>query len=140
MSGPATRVSGRAALSVVGRVFLVLGLVALAIALTFALIERGAGRTASATGTIVAFAPNAVVAFDVPDGRTVQVTTSVRSTTLRLGDRMDVAYDPARPEDGRLDGMVGRWFAAGLAGIFGVCFTLVGLGLSLAGRLSGPRA
>lgn len=121
-------------LGMVGRVFAILGGIGLAVALAFVLLELGSGRVARAKGTVTAIEGGPRVAFTTADGRGIQVVSPVRSSFIRVGDRLAVAYDPARPQDARLDGIVGRWFAAALAGMMGGVFLLVGLGLMLAGR------
>ena len=47
---------------------------------------------------------------------------------------MTVAYNPAVPTDATLDGLLGRWFFAGLAALLGAAFLLVGGLTTVIGR------
>jgi len=63
----------------------------------------------------------------------------VRSTTFARGQHLPVAYDPADPGDAAVDGFAGRWFLPSLFGIIFGVFLVIGLALSLFGRLLQPR-
>lgn len=128
------RVRGPAALSIVGRTFLILGFVGLIAAPVLGMNEWRSPRTASAAGTIVAVNPYPVVSFSTPQGNVIRFTNLVRSSLLREGDSVTVAYNPAIPTDATLDGLLGRWFLTGLAAVLGTAFLLVGGLTTLVGR------
>lgn len=128
------RVRGPRALSVLGRTFLIIGFVGLLAAPVLGMKEWRSPRTASAPGTIVSTDPYPVVSFSTPDGNVIRFTNIVRSSLLRAGDSVSVVYNPAMPTDATLDGLLGRWFFAGLAGALGTIFALAGGLLALMGR------
>lgn len=128
------RVQGPAALRVVGRTFLILGFVGLLAAPVLGMNEWRSPRTASAAGTIVSVNPYPVVSFSTPQGSVIRFTNLVRSSLLREGDSVTVAYNPAIPTDATLDGLLGRWFFAGLAALLGAAFLLVGGLTTIIGR------
>ncbi|MFT4130017.1 DUF3592 domain-containing protein, partial [Labrys sp. (in: a-proteobacteria)] len=78
--------------------------------------------------------PYPVVSFSTPQGSVIRFTNLVRSSFLREGDSVTVAYNPAIPTDATLDGLLGRWFFAGLAGLLGAAFLLVGGLMTIIGR------
>ena len=128
------RVRGPAALTIIGRIFLILGLGGLAIALYFASSEWRSNRTASAAGKIVTVGNLPAVEFTMPDGGIIRFTNTVRSSSWHAGDNVAIAYDPANPSDATVDGFAGRWFSAGLAGLLGGVFFVAGLVLTVMGR------
>ncbi len=133
------RVRGTAALSIVGRVFLVLGLAGLAVALYFAGNEWRSGHTAFASAHIVAVGNLPAMEFTMANGSVVRFTNSVRSSSWHVGDEIAAAYDPDNPSDAVVDGFAGRWFAAGLAGLLGGAFLVLGIALVVIGRRAGRQ-
>ncbi len=133
------RVRGPRALPIVGRVFLLLGLIGLAGAGILTSIEWRSRHTASASGTIADIERYPIVSFKTPDGSIVRFTNTVRSSFWRTGDSVAVAYDPGNPSDAVVDGFAGRWFFALLAGLLGGVFFAVGVLLTLMGRAAMAR-
>ncbi|OWJ67944.1 DUF3592 domain-containing protein [Inquilinus limosus] len=133
------RVTGVRALPILGLVFFCLGLAGLIAAGALAWREMDSSRTATADGVIVDFNNGPVVEFTTAQGTVAQFRSPVRSTTFVRGQHLPVAYDPADPSDAAVDGFAGRWFLPSLFGlIFGV-FLVIGLALSLLGRVLRPR-
>lgn len=133
------RVTGVRALPSIGLVFVCLGLLGLIAAGVPGWLEMNGSRQARANGVIVDFAVGPVVEYTTGQGAVVRFRSAVRSTTFALGQSVPVAYDPADPADAAIDGFIGRWFLPGLfAMIFGV-FLVIGLILSVVGRILRPR-
>jgi hypothetical protein len=128
------RVQGPAALAIIGRLFLVLGLAGLAVALYFGGNEWRSRHTANAPGKIVAVGTLPAIEFSMPDNSIIRFTNTTRSSSLHVGDNVTVAYDPANPSDAVIDSFTGRWFSTGLAALLGGGFLVVGMGLSIFGR------
>ncbi|WP_448951863.1 DUF3592 domain-containing protein [Labrys neptuniae] len=128
------RARGRAALPIVGRTFLILGFAGLLGAPVLGMNEWRSPRSASAPGTIVATDPYPVISFATPQGNVIRFTNITRSSLLRAGDSVTVAYNPAIPTDAALGGLAGRWFFTALAAGLGAIFMLVGGLLTLIGR------
>jgi hypothetical protein len=128
------RIHGPRALRIVGRVFLGLSLICVLAAAALAVVELRGGRSGSADGTIVGFNHGPTVQFTTPDGAVVRFGSTTRSSYWREGDHVPVAFRPERPDDARIDGFAGRWFPAGLFGLLGGSFLLLGAALTLAGR------
>lgn len=128
------RVRGPAALPMVGRTFLILGFVGLLAAPVLGMNEWRSPRTATAPGIVTGVDPYPVISFTTPQGNVIRFTNIVRSSLLRAGDSVTVAYNPASPTDASLDGLAGRWFFTGLAGGLGAAFMLAGGLLFLIGR------
>jgi hypothetical protein len=119
------RIHGAPALSIVGALFMIVGFLGLALAGALAFVEEQSGRDARADGVIVGFAYGPIIKFTTRRGETAQFQSQVRSSMWSLGDHVDVAYDPASPSGGQIDGFAGRWFLPSLLGIlFGVFLVL----------------
>ena len=133
------RVTGVRALPILGLVFFSLGLVGLITAGGLAWREMNSSRQAMADGVVVDFDNGPVVEFTTAQGVTAQFRSLVRSTSFTRGQHLPVAYNAADPADASIDGFAGRWFLPGLFGmIFGV-FLVIGLILSVIGRILRPR-
>lgn len=134
------RISGAPALSIVGRVFLALGVVALAAAAMFATTEFYGRRTARAEGTVASInGRHPWVRFKTPDGRSELFRGEVKSTSWRVGDRTAVAFDPQQPSGAAIDGIGGRWFFAFLFAVIGGGFAAIGVGLMIGARFGSRR-
>lgn len=128
------RVTGAAALPIVGRVFMILGIVAIIASAVLASIETYGPRTATAPGKIVAAEYYPLVEFSTVDGTVIRFTNAIRSSFWGIGDSLTVAYDPTNPNNASIDGFAGRWFLSGLAGLIGGAFLLIGIVLTVLGR------
>jgi len=128
------RVTGAAALPIVGKVFIILGVVAFIASAVLATIEAYGPRTAAASGKIVAAEYYPLVEFSTDDGTVIRFTNAVRSSFWGIGDSVAVAYDPANPNNASIDGFAGRWFLSGLSGLIGGAFLLMGIVLTVLGR------
>ncbi|MEY4744400.1 MAG: hypothetical protein RL272_345 [Candidatus Parcubacteria bacterium] len=132
----------------VGIVFFVVGLGALAIAVWLAMDTRsfvaGAART---QGTVIAVEAGSsggdssptyhpTVRFTDAGGKEVTFTSSTGTNppSHREGDSVTVLYEPGRPQHAEIDSFVDIWLAPLIAGVFGVVFPLVGLA-AMAGGL-----
>jgi len=74
-----------------------------------------------------------VVRFQLPDGESVELGIRVGSMTCRVGQRVEVLYDPQQPQSARIRNFWELWFPAiGFMG-FGVLF----LGMAGAGIFGG---
>jgi len=129
------RVTGVAALPIVGRVFIILGVIAFIVSGVLAIIEMHGPRTASASGKVVAAEYYPLVEFSTGDGTVIRFTNAVHSSSLGVADSVPVAYDPDNPRNASVDSFAGRWFLAGLAGLFGAIFLLIGIVLTVIGRV-----
>ncbi len=128
------RVTGAAALPIVGKVFIILGIVLLVASAVLATIEAYGPRTATAPAKIVAAGYYPLIEFSTGDGTVIRFTNAVRSAFWGIGDSVAVAYDPANPNNASIDGFAGRWFLSGLSGLIGGAFLLIGIVLSVLGR------
>jgi Protein of unknown function (DUF3592) len=132
-------------LSVVGAVFLILGI------RSFVRTRRFVSRALSATGTVTDVKIRTstshssegsrirrypVVRFRTQDGRTVETEseTGTSSFSRRPGERVEVLYDPLRPEEARIKSFMMLWFAPLIFSVlgffmfvFGTLFTLIAL-------------
>jgi hypothetical protein len=72
-----------------------------------------------------------VVEFSTSDGRQIRVTGSVSSSSpsYARGDHVAVLYDPANPEQARLDSFTEAWFATLIMAGLGSVFALIGGGM-----------
>ncbi|MBA1140222.1 DUF3592 domain-containing protein [Mesorhizobium neociceri] len=129
------RVTGAAALPIVGRVFIILGIVGLIVSGVLAIVEMYGPRTALATGRIVAAEYNPRIEFSTADGTVIRFNNAVHSSFWGDGDSVPVAYDPTNPQNASVDSFAGRWFLAGLAGMLGGFFLLTGIVLIVLGRV-----
>jgi hypothetical protein len=88
--------------------------------------------------TSVTYRP--VFTFALPDGKLVRVEASVSSDPpcCRVGDRVRVRYDPARPERAAMTGFVESWLVTTILGGMGAVFG--GIGLVLLRVTGGRRA
>ncbi len=136
---PGRRVAGPAAIGIVGRVFAVVGGVALATAALLAFREHGGPRTARAPGVIATADYYPVVQFKTDQGAVIRFQSSVRSSLWKDGDPVTVAYNPVNPADAVIDGFAGRWFFAGLAAALGAAFFVIGLAFSIVAHLRRAR-
>jgi hypothetical protein len=76
--------------------------------------------------------PRYTIDFTAGDGRVVRfIADSVGVTPKKVGDDVEVLYNPARPEDAFVRG--GNRATAYILGIGGFVFTIVGLLMALAG-------
>ena len=128
------RVTGAAALPIVGKVFIILGIVAFVVSGVLAIIEMYGPRTDSASGKIVAAEYYPLVEFTTADGTVIRFNNAVHSSFWGVGDSVPVAYDPTNPQNASVDRFAGRWFLAWLAGMLGGFFLLIGIVLTLLGR------
>lgn len=128
------RASGVLALRIIGRIFLVLGLAGSAVALYFAGNEWRGRHIATASAKIVAIGKLPAMEFTMADGSVIRFTNNVRSSSWQVGDNVVIAYDPGNPSDAVVDGFAGRWFPAGLAGLLGGAFLVIGIVLAVIGR------
>ncbi|MGX5844448.1 DUF3592 domain-containing protein [Mesorhizobium sp. ArgA1] len=128
------RVTGAAALPIVGRVFMILGIVGVIVSGVLTIVEMYGPRTSSATGKIVAAEYNPLIEFSTADGTVVRFNNAVHSSFWGDGDSVPVAYDPTNPQNASVDSFAGRWFLAGLAGVLGGFFLLIGIVLTVLGR------
>lgn len=71
------------------------------------------------------------VRFRIPDGRTFEFVSSIRSSppAYAVGDRVVVRYDPDRPSAARIDDWLSWWFLPSVFGVLGAVFTLIGAAL-----------
>ncbi|MER8567667.1 MULTISPECIES: DUF3592 domain-containing protein [unclassified Mesorhizobium] len=130
-----SRVTGFAALPIVGRVFIIFGIVGMIASGVLAIVEMYGPRTASATGRIVAAEYNPRIEFSTADGTVIRFNNAVHSSFWGDGDSVPVAYDPTNPQNASVDSFAGRWFLAGLAGMLGGFSLLTGTGLAVIGRV-----
>ena len=79
-----------------------------------------------------------VFQFAIGTGERVEVTGSVASRPPRYirGEKVDVVYDPGRPQEARINDFFSLWGAAVIVGGFGGVFFLIGAGMMLAGGVT----
>jgi Protein of unknown function (DUF3592) len=134
-AGPSRRsVSGRAALPIIGIIFIVIGLASLVVSGILVYGESTSPRTAAVSGSVVDASRYPVVQFSTADGNIIRFTNFVRSSLWHAGDAVTVIYDPANPQDAVIGGFMGRWFTATLAGALGGVFLLLGILFTVMGR------
>lgn len=90
---------------------------------------RGSGSRNSDGRTSATYRPAFV--FALPNGKEVRAEGSVASNPpcCRVGDRVRVRYDPARPENAALTGFMQSWLVASILGGMGVVFAGIGLAM-----------
>lgn len=68
------------------------------------------------------------VAFQTADGQLVTFESSLRSSSpqYRQGEPVTVQYDPAKPDEARIDSAMEHWFGPALLGGLGLVFGLIG--------------
>lgn len=123
----------------VPRFFLAVGVVLLVVAaVTLVLTLRFVAGAERTTGTVISlsretdsegqvvFHPR--VRFTTAQGRALEFRSSSGSSSPpRLGDRVEVLYDPDDPQDARLSGFFGLWGLPIVSGFIGVVMTSVAL-------------
>ncbi len=135
------RVQGPAALPIVGLVFVVVAVIGLLTATISGLLTLNDGKTAHADGVVVGFknlsgrVPNPVIAFTVSNGEPMTFTNAVASSNWKVGDHQPLVYDPAKPSEAVIDGIGGRWFFSFLLGLLGGASLLIGIFLTVLGRV-----
>jgi len=92
-------------------------------------------RTARATGKIIAAEYNPLIEFSTADGQVIRFNNTVHSSSWGDGDSVPVAYDPNNPQNASIDSFAGRWFLASLAAMLGGFFVLIGIVLTVLGRV-----
>ncbi|HSD12543.1 MAG TPA: DUF3592 domain-containing protein, partial [Patescibacteria group bacterium] len=126
--------------TLVGVVFLVVGLGALALAVWLGMDTRSfIAGAARADGTVIDLVASSssdssttyrpTVRFTAADGREITFTSSTGSSppSHREGDAVRVLYEPSLPQHAEIDSFFDLWLGPLIAGIFGVVFPLVGL-------------
>lgn len=95
---------------------------------------RGTGRSSGST------APE--VRFIARDGRSYTVRGTVYSNppAHKVGDRVDVQYDPANPADARINDFLNTWFLPLLLGGLGCLFGLIGVAMLGSAVVAAMRA
>ena len=129
------RVTGAAALRIVGRMFIILGIVAFVVSGVLAIIEMCGHRTASTFGKIVAAEYYPIIQFSTRDGVVIRFSSAVHSSSFGVGDSVAVDYDPNNPHNASIGSFVGRWFDAELAGVVGGILLLIGIVLTVLRRV-----
>lgn len=76
---------------------------------------------------LITYAP--VFLFAVADGSTYTVASDVSSCPagFKVGDRAKLQYDPANPEDARIETFFQTWGGAVISGAVGIGFLVLGL-------------
>ena len=77
--------------------------------------------------------------FVTPAGEAVEFTGSVGSSpaAFEVGEAVAVLYDPADPQDARIDSFFQLWFGPLILGFLGLVFTAIGGGGVIAVLRSG---
>jgi len=75
-------------------------------------------------------------------GTPVEFTGSVGSSppAFAVGEPVSVLYDPAEPEQARIDSFFQLWFAALILGVIGLVFAAIGGGGTLVALRAQPRS
>ncbi|WP_435015957.1 DUF3592 domain-containing protein [Tundrisphaera sp. TA3] len=132
---------GGSILTVVGGIFAVVGLGLLAGGFwSYRSSQRFVAKAATAEGEVVRLIrqeqPDRVsyrplVRFRTPAGRAVEFTpaTSSDPPAYAAGDRVEILYDPARPESASIRSFFDLWGVAAILGPLGFVFSAIGLGL-----------
>lgn len=81
------------------------------------------------------------VQFETPSGDRVNMLSRLGSAPAahRIGDPVEVYFDPANPSDARLNGFLELWGIASVAAGLGLVFFLVGAGLGVAKRFNAQK-
>lgn len=93
-------------------------------------LERRHSSSTSSSGSSTTYAP--VVEFTAPEsGQTITFTSNSSSNPPAYdeGDDVTVLYDPAEPEEARIDSFMSLWFLPLLLLVMGGIFTPVGIGI-----------
>jgi len=82
------------------------------------------------------------VRFTTANGEAVEFTGSMGSDPpgFDIGEQVSVLYDPANPNDARIDAFFQLWFAPLMLGILGTFFITAGGGLTIGLLRSGNKA
>ncbi|MDR3660453.1 MAG: DUF3592 domain-containing protein [Mycobacterium sp.] len=144
----------RGAAPVLAAVFLTLGLsLAIAAGVCAAFVAHDFSTDNHADGTVVELVPSghgsspryrARVEFTTSTGAQIRFLSSVSSNPppAKLGEHVDIRYDPNDPHDATIDSYWQVWFLPTLLGIISAPFLLVGTGFGIAsrtGRRRGPQ-
>jgi hypothetical protein len=139
---------------VLAKAFLAVGLsLAVAAGVCAAVVAQSNSSDRHAEGTVVELVPSgsgsspryrARVEFATSAGTHVRFLSSISSNPppARLGEHVDVRYNPDDPHDATINTYWQVWFLPTLLGIIGAPFLLVGTGfgiVSRAGGRSGPE-
>lgn len=78
-----------------------------------------------------------VVVFNDESGKPVEITSRVSSNppAYSVGERVEVLYRPGQADRASIKGFVSLWLGATIAGVLGLLFVLVGLGVWTYGRM-----
>ncbi|KAB7760661.1 MULTISPECIES: DUF3592 domain-containing protein [Mycobacteriaceae] len=149
-----TDVPKKSAAPVLAKAFLAVGLsLAVAAGVCAAFVAQSNSSDRHADGTVVELVPSgggsspryrARVEFATSAGTHVRFLSSISSNPppARLGEHVDVRYNPGDPHDATINTYWQVWFLPTLLGIIAVPFLLVGTGfgiVSRAGRRRGPE-
>lgn len=150
----ATDLPKKSAAPVLAKAFLAVGLsLAVAAGVCAAIVAQTNSSDRHAAGTVVELVPRgggsspryrARVEFATSTGAHVRFLSSVSSNPppAKLGEHVDVRYDPDDPHDATINSYWQVWFLPTLLAIIGAPFLLVGTGfgiVSRAGRSRGPE-
>lgn len=82
-----------------------------------------------------------VVRFMSSSGEEIEFVSSTGSNppSYSRGEKVEVLYLPAKPEKARINGFFSLWGATVILGVLGGVFSSVGIGIFLAGALTGRR-
>lgn len=141
---------------VIGTIFLILGplVIMLSVMLTVNSVKNAKARTGKAEGTVVRIEEKSTrrngrtsytycpaVSY-VVNGSSYQFESSSCESEygrVQVGDKMEVVYNPDDPSDAGLDTFTANWMGPIMAGIFGLVFTVVGIGLLYSSRKKGAN-
>jgi Protein of unknown function (DUF3592) len=127
----------RAPWPILAIVFTSIGLaLALAAGISTAVVTES--NSGHADGTVVDLLPSgrgyrAVVEFTAPNGATIRFTSSVSSNPppARVGEHVDVRYNPDNPQDAAINTYWQTWFLPTLFGILCAPFLLIGFAFGI---------
>lgn len=139
----------RAPWPILAIVFASIGL-ALALGAGISAAVVAGSHSAHADGTVVELVPGgrgyrAVVEFAAPNGATIRFTSPVSSNPppARVGQHVEVRYDPGNPQDAEINTYWQVWFLPTLFGILAGPLLLAGVAfgvVTLIGRLRAAAA